>query len=50
MNIAMSQVLFNHVCVEEEKVETVKIITSHLDNYVISTEEKLEIIKYILNN
>tara|TARA_R110002096_G_scaffold248690_1_gene441096 strand:+ start:15501 stop:16037 length:537 start_codon:yes stop_codon:yes gene_type:complete len=46
----MSQVLFNNICMEEETVETVKIITSHLSNYVISTEEKLEIIKYILNN
>ena len=46
----MSQLLFNNVCIEEEKIETVKIITSHLDNYVINTEEKLEIIKYILNN
>ena len=46
----MSQFLFNTVCLEEEKIETVKIIKSHLSNYVISTEEKLEIIKYILNN
>jgi len=46
----MSQVLFNNVCMEEEIIETVKIIKSHLDNYVISTEEKLEIIKYIINN
>lgn len=46
----ISQVIFGNVCLEEEKVETVKIITSHLSNYVISTEEKLEIIKYILNN
>lgn len=47
---SMSEILFNLVCKEEEEIETVKIIKSHLSNYVISIEEKMEIIKYILNN
>ena len=43
----MSQTLF----IEEEVViETVNIIKSHIDNYVITPDDKLELIKYIINN
>tara|TARA_R110001599_G_scaffold1110_4_gene5315 strand:+ start:573 stop:1100 length:528 start_codon:yes stop_codon:yes gene_type:complete len=43
----MSQTLF----IEEDVViETVNIIKSHIDNYVLTPDDKLELIKYIINN
>ena len=45
----MSNTLFNKED-EEPKIDSVNILKTHLDNYVLSEKDKLELIKYIITN